>query len=35
MCIVVGCDYFDNVRGIGINKVRKLIFDDSNFFLIL
>lgn len=35
MCIVAGCDYLDNVRGIGINKARKLISDDSNFLLVL
>lgn len=35
MCIVAGCDYLDNVRGIGINKARKLISDDSNFLSVL
>ena len=35
MCIVAGCDYLDNVRGIGINKARKLISDGSNFLSVL
>ena len=35
MCLVAGCDYLDSVRGIGINKARKLISDESNFLSVL
>ena len=35
MCIVAGCDYLNNIRGIGINKARKLIVDESDFLSIL
>lgn len=35
MCIVAGCDYLNSVRGIGINKARKLISDESNVLSVL
>ena len=35
MCIVAGCDYLNNIRGIGINKASKLIVDESDFLSIL
>ena len=35
MCIVAGCDYLVNVRGIGINKAKKLIVDESDFLSVL
>ncbi|PFX13681.1 Exonuclease 1 [Stylophora pistillata] len=35
MCIVAGYDYLDSFRGIGINKSRKLISNESNFLSVL
>ena len=30
MCIVAGCDYLPNIRGIGINKARKLVVEEAD-----
>ena len=32
---MAGCDYLDSVRGIGINKAKKLIVDESDFLSVL
>ncbi|CAB4039238.1 Exonuclease 1 [Paramuricea clavata] len=30
MCIVAGCDYLPNIRGIGINQARKLVVEEAD-----
>ena len=30
MCIVAGCDYLPNIRGIGINKARKIVVEEAD-----
>lgn len=29
MCIVVGCDYLKNMRGIGIKRVKEIVIQDE------
>ena len=33
MCIVAGCDYLENVRGIGIHTAHKLVTKEKTDFL--
>ncbi|CAB4024267.1 Flap endonuclease 1 [Paramuricea clavata] len=30
MCIVTGCDYLSNIRGIGVNQARKLVVEEAD-----
>ena len=30
VCIVAGCDYLPNIRGIGINKARKIVVEEAD-----
>lgn len=29
MCVVAGCDYLKNIKGIGINKAKQLVKKDN------
>ncbi|CAB4033656.1 Exonuclease 1, partial [Paramuricea clavata] len=31
MCIAAGCDYIENIRGIGINKAKKIACENKNY----
>ena len=35
MCIVAGCDYLENVRGIGIHTAHKLVTKEKDFLAVL
>ena len=31
MCIAAGCDYIENIRGIAINKAKKIVCENKNY----
>jgi 5'-3' exonuclease len=31
MCIAAGCDYIENIRGIGINKAKKMFCENKDY----
>ena len=35
MCIAAGCDYLDNVEGIGINRAKKIVCEHAQCVNIL
>ncbi|CAB4033340.1 Exonuclease 1, partial [Paramuricea clavata] len=35
MCIAAGCDYLDNIRGIGINKAKKIVSENETYLNVL
>ena len=35
MCIAAGCDYVNNIRGIGINKAKKIICENKMYLNVL
>ena len=35
MCIAAGCDYLDNVEGIGINRAKKIVCEHPQYVNIL
>jgi exonuclease-1 len=29
MCIISGCDYLDSIKGIGLKKAHRLVYEDG------
>ena len=35
MCIAAGCDYFSNIRGVGINKAKRIVCENKAYLNVL
>jgi 5'-3' exonuclease len=35
MCITAGCDYLENIKGVGINKAKKIVCENKAYLNVL